>query len=293
MKNQIPVNSCETGNAHCSSCHPCMKKMMIVIPLIAILVGGYFAYSYFYQTEPKAHAVVNTNPQAIDNSVVSAYSEENFNHFFGKQKFALFFSASWCPKCVATKNAIQQTPEKFSNVKLLDVNYDTETLLKQQYGITLQHSFVFFNADGSVAGTSKMPSDEEMIAFFTKNTLPSQKEKKEEVSSDNVQRNAQYQDYSESTYSELLGEKPLALFFHASWCPTCRSEEKLIQENLSSFPKDFTILKADYDTETELKKKYGITMQSIVVVIDETGKEIGRVGDFSSIERLTDLFSKQ
>lgn len=112
-------------------------------------------------------------------------------------------------------------------------------------------------------------------------------------SSQSLSENSQYTNYSKNTYNDLLGKKPFALFFHASWCSTCRAEEKLIQKNLSSFPKDFTILKVNYDKETTLKKKYGITMQSIVVVLDKTGKEIGRVGDFSSIDKLTDLLSQR
>lgn len=50
MKNQIPINSCETGK-NCSSCSPCTKKIMLLIPLIIILFGGYYVYTHFFATQ--------------------------------------------------------------------------------------------------------------------------------------------------------------------------------------------------------------------------------------------------
>lgn len=84
----------------------------------------------------------------------------------------------------------------------------------------------------------------------------------------------QYIDYTAKGYDELLGKKPFALFFHAAWCPTCISMEKDINSELDTFPKGTKILKANFDTETELKKKYNINIQSVIVVIDEQGKAI-------------------
>ena len=107
-----------------------------------------------------------------DTAILATYSEARFDELQGNEKFALFFSAPWCPKCVATKNAIAEDPDQFAGVKLLDVDYDTATELKQQYGITLQHSFVFFDADGEVVGTSAMPSDDAVIAYFEDGIVP-------------------------------------------------------------------------------------------------------------------------
>lgn len=86
--------------------------------------------------------------------------------------------------------------------------------------------------------------------------------------------NPQYIAYSENTYNELLGKKPFALFFHAPWCPVCVGMEKDINANLSSFPANTVILKADFDTETELRKTYGITSQSTIVLVDKDGKAV-------------------
>lgn len=97
-------------------------------------------------------------------------------------------------------------------------------------------------------------------------------EQKEQVAE--VAQKPKYTAYSQSQYDALLGKKPFALFFHAPWCHICRGMEEDILANLSSFADGTVILKADYDTETELKKKYGIRSQSVIVLIDASGKVV-------------------
>ncbi|PLX25040.1 hypothetical protein C0580_03440 [Candidatus Parcubacteria bacterium] len=47
-----------------------------------------------------------------------------------------------------------------------------------------------------------------------------------------------------------------------------------IKSEMSSIPSDLTILKVDYDSETELKKKYSITYQHTLVQVDAQGNQI-------------------
>ena len=80
-------------------------------------------------------------------------------------------------------------------------------------------------------------------------------------------------------YEEYAAEKVAAndgavIFFGADWCPTCRALEKDIQENVGSIPAGVAILRADYDAETELKKKYGVTTQHTLVQVDANGEKI-------------------
>lgn len=78
-----------------------------------------------------------------------------------------------------------------------------------------------------------------------------------------------YQSYS--TEKLGLAEKgKVVLFFHAPWCPNCRAFEKDILE--SDLPKGLHILKVDYDSANDLKKKYGVTTQHTLVWIDRDGK---------------------
>ncbi len=66
-------------------------------------------------------------------------------------KVVLFFRASWCPPCRALdadiKANLSQIP---SNVLILDVDYDTYTDLKKQYGVTYQHTLVQVDASGNM-----------------------------------------------------------------------------------------------------------------------------------------------
>ncbi len=150
---------------------------LLLVPMVLVVAGCNFPQ--VTEPSPTASPATQASPMAEGstetlqpNSVLSAYSEGRFNELQGNEKFALFFSAPWCPKCVATKQAISETPEQFAGVTLLDVDYDTAVELKQQYGITLQHSFVFFDENGEVVATNKMPPDSEVIAFFQEGTIP-------------------------------------------------------------------------------------------------------------------------
>lgn len=72
--------------------------------------------------------------------------------------------------------------------------------------------------------------------------------------------------------------KPVALHFHADWCPTCKAQAQAFRE-LQADPqlKDMTLLVAHYDDERELKKALNIRAQSMLVVFKGT-KETARSG---------------
>jgi len=58
------------------------------------------------------------------------------------------------------------------------------------------------------------------------------------------------------------------LFFHASWCPQCRAIEQDIYKQ--GVPSGMTIFKVDYDNSSDLKMKYGITLQTTFVELDSS-----------------------
>ena len=68
----------------------------------------------------------------------------------------------------------------------------------------------------------------------------------------------------------------VVLFFHASWCPSCRTLDNDIKGNLSSIPSNLKILDVDYDDSSDLKKKYGVTTQHTLVQVDKDGAMIGK-----------------
>lgn len=80
-----------------------------------------------------------------------------------------------------------------------------------------------------------------------------------------------YSDYSPEKVAEYGGA---VLFFHASWCPTCKALDSDLSTRMGDIPGDVNILKVDYDKETELKSKYGITYQHQLVQVDAAGNMI-------------------
>jgi thioredoxin 1 len=70
--------------------------------------------------------------------------------------------------------------------------------------------------------------------------------------------------------------EPVAVVFHADWCPTCRAQAPVLK-GLAQSPelKSVTLYIANFDTEKSLKKSLGVTQQSTIVVF-KSGKESAR-----------------
>jgi len=79
-----------------------------------------------------------------------------------------------------------------------------------------------------------------------------------------------YTEYSESAVADAKGTK--LLFFYAPWCPQCRELDASIRS--STLPDNLTILKVDYDTNQALRQKYGVTLQTTLVQVDDAGEKV-------------------
>lgn len=66
-------------------------------------------------------------------------------------------------------------------------------------------------------------------------------------------------------------EGKVVLFFQASWCPSCRALDSDIRARLGDIPEEMTILRLDYDEETELRRLYEVTTQHTMVQVDANG----------------------
>jgi thiol-disulfide isomerase/thioredoxin len=70
--------------------------------------------------------------------------------------------------------------------------------------------------------------------------------------------------------------KPVAVVFHADWCPTCRAQAPLLKDlSQTQEFKSLTLYVANFDTEKALKRSLGVTKQSTIVVF-KNGKESAR-----------------
>lgn len=98
---------------------------------------------------------------------------------------------------------------------------------------------------------------------------------------------AGYVDYSVEAIAEN-SDTSRVVFFHADWCSTCNFYERQIKE--VGVPEGITVLKADFDRDTELKKKYGVRVQSTFVLLDENG-EVARTWPFAAgLNGIQDLY---
>lgn len=79
-----------------------------------------------------------------------------------------------------------------------------------------------------------------------------------------------YTPYDPERVASTRGTK--LLFFHAPWCPQCRALEASI--NSDGVPEGVTIFKVDYDSNQALRQKYGVTIQTTVVKIDDEGNKV-------------------
>lgn len=78
-----------------------------------------------------------------------------------------------------------------------------------------------------------------------------------------------YTDYNASKLASAENGKVI-LYFYAPWCPICRESNKNFEA--SPAPDGLTLLKVDYDSSGDLKKKYGVTYQHTFVQVDKDGK---------------------
>ncbi|WP_374339598.1 thioredoxin family protein [Leeia sp.] len=93
--------------------------------------------------------------------------------------------------------------------------------------------------------------------------------------------------YSAAALQTLQAEgKPVAVHFHADWCPTCRAQSLSFQAMKQDAQlKDVTLLVANYDTEAALKQRMQIRAQSTLVVF--RGKqETARQGGYTEVAPL-------
>jgi len=72
----------------------------------------------------------------------------------------------------------------------------------------------------------------------------------------------------------LADGKTIFLDFYATWCPTCRTNEPIVNAVFDDSI-DTVGFRVDYDNEIELKKTYSVTTQSTYIVI-RNGEESDR-----------------
>jgi thiol-disulfide isomerase/thioredoxin len=89
---------------------------------------------------------------------------------------------------------------------------------------------------------------------------------------DMMKESGMYTAYSASAVTaSLAAGKSVYLFFHATWCPACRSLDSSVSGDLVSIPTGTVIYKFDYDTNEALRQQYGVTSQHTIVKLNSDG----------------------
>jgi thiol-disulfide isomerase/thioredoxin len=92
------------------------------------------------------------------------------------------------------------------------------------------------------------------------------------------QAEGKYITYSAEALSTATGKR--ILYFHAPWCPQCQELDASIKKG--PIPDGVTIIRTDFDSNQELRKKYGVTQQTTLVLIDENGNLVKKYNAYDS-----------
>ncbi len=115
------------------------------------------------EAEMEVEETEEVSSDTVEPASYSAYSEAKYNELKGKKAFALFFHADWCPTCVGIEKAVQEDLANYpAGTTILQANFDTESALKQQYGIQMQSTVVIIDAEGNPVKTLASPANIEI-----------------------------------------------------------------------------------------------------------------------------------
>ncbi|MGB3339355.1 MAG: thioredoxin family protein [Devosia sp.] len=79
---------------------------------------------------------------------------------------------------------------------------------------------------------------------------------------------------SEEQVNALAAEGKTVVFFYAAWCPNCRATVAELNARFDEVNPDLTLVIADYDKESALKGKFGVTYQDTFVLLDAEGNSV-------------------
>jgi thiol-disulfide isomerase/thioredoxin len=104
-----------------------------------------------------------------------------------------------------------------------------------------------------------------------------------------MKKEGEYTAYSAASVDAALASgKKVALFFHAPWCPSCKALDGTLQGE--TVPSDVAVFKVDFDTSSELKKKYGVTSQHTIVTLDANKNKVKLDKGAKNLSDITKLF---
>jgi thiol-disulfide isomerase/thioredoxin len=71
-------------------------------------------------------------------------------------------------------------------------------------------------------------------------------------------------------------DSEVVLFFNAYWCSTCKVARDSFEASINDIPENLTIVLANFDEDTDLRKKYDVIVQHTFIHVDSEGKDLQR-----------------
>lgn len=96
-----------------------------------------------------------------------------------------------------------------------------------------------------------------------------------------------YADYEAS--KDKYADTSVVLFFNATWCPACRAISQDLTADPGRIPAGTTIVSVDYDEHTDLRQRYGVTMQHTFVALDAQEQKVRQWASTSTDALLKEL----
>jgi thiol-disulfide isomerase/thioredoxin len=135
-----------------------MRKSLMVGLVAAVLIIA-AVIAIVVNTLPKDMPTQNGTPAKTEQQpqqqpstestagVYTPYTAAKVNEATGTK--ILFFHASWCPQCRALDKSINEGTIP-GGVTIFKVDYDTNQVLRQQYGVTIQTTLVKIDNNGKL-----------------------------------------------------------------------------------------------------------------------------------------------
>jgi thioredoxin 1 len=97
------------------------------------------------------------------------------------------------------------------------------------------------------------------------------------------------QPYDQAAFEGAQGKgKPILVEIAASWCPTCKAQEPILNGLLDGKFKDMIAFRVDFDSQKDVVRALGAQSQSTLIVFagaNEVGRSVGDTNP-NSIEEL-------
>jgi len=141
-----------------------MRKL--VIGILVVIVAAVLAITLI----PRVTAPSPPPPASAETAGFSdryqPYSEQALAEAGPDDTVVLFFSAAWCATCKVLRDDIAANQQSIpDDVRILLVDFDDSTELKQQYDVVAQHTLVQADSTGEgIARWNSSRSLEELLA---------------------------------------------------------------------------------------------------------------------------------